>query len=282
MADILFALEDGRHKHKAAIGAHAFPGLEVTKLERNSVTQFQLAGREYTGKKLFVNNELVDLSSAETCNVSGSPVNLIASDGTDASASPSASTLYYAYMSNSQASYAASSLRLSATAPTDGYLASSGNGAHWRFVGAVYLDGSTQIAGDLNLCGWGVDTVITYLGSGIVRSSGTVQYYDILSLPGVVLLPGTELSIIAQVFGSQSVTQYLLTKIEENNTIVKGHSKQNPTAGQDVIAMHGFMKTSESIQQLQYDLDYFYYGGTTTTIFAGSVSTFLHLRRNTL
>lgn len=75
--------------------------------------------------------------------------NLITSTGADAGAGPSASTLYYAYLSNADATFAPEDLRLSATAPTNfvngiRYLASTGNGAKWRYVGMAYTDSSTQ------------------------------------------------------------------------------------------------------------------------------------------
>ena len=61
-----------------------------------------------------------------------------------------ASTLSYVYRSNASASYAASSTRASATAPTAyrgaKYLATSGNGAAWRFIGWVRTNASTQFA----------------------------------------------------------------------------------------------------------------------------------------
>lgn len=66
----------------------------------------------------------------------------LVSDGTDAGTTPSVDTLYHVYISNSGASFAPSSMRLSTTAPTalNGvkYLATTGNGAKWRFAGWAY------------------------------------------------------------------------------------------------------------------------------------------------
>jgi len=59
-----------------------------------------------------------------------------------------ASTLYYVYLSNANASYSPSSLRASATAPSlyNGIkdLGTSGNAAKWRFAGWARTNGSTQ------------------------------------------------------------------------------------------------------------------------------------------
>jgi len=59
-----------------------------------------------------------------------------------------ASTLYYVYVSNADATFRPSKLGASATAPSayrgSRYLATSGNGANWRFVGYVRTDGSTE------------------------------------------------------------------------------------------------------------------------------------------
>lgn len=110
------------------------------------------------GSLIEVNGEIVDVGSGlYLLNTD----NLISSTGADAGAAPAATTLYYAYVSNSLASFAPGDLRLSATAPTgihgglslgtnpkgdDFYLGTSGNARHWRFVGLVRTVGSSQFA----------------------------------------------------------------------------------------------------------------------------------------
>lgn len=114
------------------------------RMQRDSATQISL--QQYRGSRVSVNGEVLLLDSTGlTCL---STHNLIGATGTDAGASLAVSTLYYAYVSNGSASYAPRSLRLSTTAPTSyngiQYLAATGNGANWRFVGWVRTDGSTQ------------------------------------------------------------------------------------------------------------------------------------------
>ncbi len=102
----------------------------------------------YTGDTVEVNGLNVSIGSGGlTLN---STDNLLSSDGTNSGGSMAASTLYYVYVSNANASYAPSSLRASATQYTTlngvRYLAASGNGANWRFVGWVRTNSSTQFA----------------------------------------------------------------------------------------------------------------------------------------
>ena len=66
-------------------------------------------------KAIYINGELLSLSSDLTLLTTD---NLLAADGTDASAAMAVSTLYAIYASNSSASYAPSDLRASATTPT--------------------------------------------------------------------------------------------------------------------------------------------------------------------
>lgn len=108
----------------------------------------------FTGSLIEVNGEIVDVGAGFSRL---SSANLITATGADAGAACGASTLYYAYVSNSQASFSPSSLRLSTTVPTgihtgvtldgsyqdDFYLGTSGNARHWRFVGMCRTDGST-------------------------------------------------------------------------------------------------------------------------------------------
>lgn len=110
------------------------------RLQRDSATQISL--QRYTGDTVEVNGEAVSIgSSGLTRAVSD---NRIAADGTDAGAALAVSTLYYVYIANSQASFSPSSIRCSLQVPTlfNGvkYLATTGNGVNWRFVGWVRTD----------------------------------------------------------------------------------------------------------------------------------------------
>lgn len=100
----------------------------------------------FEGNRLLVSNSLVTLGlSGLTLSVSD---HLISSTGLDAGAGPAAGTLYYAYVSNEQASVFPESLRLSSTSPglINGvkYLGTSGNATKWRFVGWVRTNGTPQ------------------------------------------------------------------------------------------------------------------------------------------
>lgn len=112
------------------------------RLERNSTIQIQLeALRAGTHNFVVVAGEKVDISAPKTYSTSET---LLSGTGTNTLATPSALTKYYVYLSNSVASYAPSSLRLSSINHTSGYLAASGNGANWRYVGLVWTNSSTQ------------------------------------------------------------------------------------------------------------------------------------------
>lgn len=96
----------------------------------------------YKGNRVEINTKVIRLgASGLTRGVSD---NLISATGTDSGGAGSASTLYYVYVSNSLASFSPSSIRLSATAPSDvngvKYLGSTGNAKNWRFVGWVRLN----------------------------------------------------------------------------------------------------------------------------------------------
>lgn len=119
-------------------------GMFACRMQRDSTTQVSL--QYFNGRYIDVNGEMVDVGA------SGYPMltsdNLLSSTGTDSAGAMGASTLYYVYVSNSQASFAANDLRASATGPSAyrgaKYLGTSGNAAHWRFVGWVRTNGSTN------------------------------------------------------------------------------------------------------------------------------------------
>jgi hypothetical protein len=100
----------------------------------------------YQGNRVLINRKSVTIPpTGLTVLVTA---NLINGSGADAGAAGVASTLYYVYVSNDRASFSPSSIRLSSVAPTlvDGvkYLATSGNGLNWRFVGWVRLNATPQ------------------------------------------------------------------------------------------------------------------------------------------
>jgi hypothetical protein len=106
-------------------------------MQRDSATQISL--QRAKGKAVIVNGEPVGIPSAGLTRDNDD--NRIAGDGTDAGASLAVDTLYYVYVSNSRASFSPNSIRFSTVAPTllqgVNYLAASGNGANWRFVGWI-------------------------------------------------------------------------------------------------------------------------------------------------
>jgi hypothetical protein len=106
-------------------------------LQRDSATQISL--QRSRGKRVMVNGEIVGLSSSGMARVQSD--NRIDSAGADAGAALAVNTLYYAYISNSRATFSPSSVRLSTVAPSAyrgiEYLGTSGNARNWRFVGWV-------------------------------------------------------------------------------------------------------------------------------------------------
>lgn len=97
-----------------------------------------LALENFNGNFVLVGTERVLVANVDDWDTGD---NLIAADGTDAGGDAAVDTLYYVYVSNSSASFSATSLRGSATAPSevDGvlYLGTTGNALNWRFVGRI-------------------------------------------------------------------------------------------------------------------------------------------------
>jgi hypothetical protein len=111
-------------------------GLAQARLIWFSVTQVDLVGLAGTPKYLEINGEIANLTTKRSLLTTA---NRITAAGADAGAAMAANTSYYVYASNSQATFAPSSVRGSATAPTDGYLG-AGNAINWRHVGWVHTD----------------------------------------------------------------------------------------------------------------------------------------------
>jgi hypothetical protein len=110
------------------------------------VSSSELAFSVYSSSVIEINSENVDIASLNICDVSN---DLIDNQGDDTGFGPATLARTYAYVSNSSASSNPNSLRLSASAPVNfggfRYLASSGNGSNWRFVGWVGTLGSPSV-----------------------------------------------------------------------------------------------------------------------------------------
>lgn len=254
------------------------------RLARNSTTVFQIEAAE-AGIQDFivVNGETVSIATPKTCTVSGGGVhNLLAADGTDSTGQPQASTLYYAYVSNSLASFEPSEVRLSATSPTNGYLG-AGNGAHWRFVGAVYLDGSVQIAEDWNLCGFGVDIVEERLLSDITRSSGSGDFDVFPAWSNVITLPNTVLMVFAEVLNRYNVNYQSISKLYVGGGGPKSHKDQSGFANNTSSQAHFYTEKLAAITNQSIQLRYAY-AGNSSIVFGHATTgyTFLRIIRTTL
>lgn len=128
--------------------ASASSGVFQARLQRDSATAISL--QRYAGQYVEVGGEMVDVgASGLSCATSDNTIN---GTGGDSGTGPSASSTYQVYVSNSSASFAPLDLRLSGQSPSlvggVKYLGTSGNALNWRFVGWVYLDGSTQFSDD--------------------------------------------------------------------------------------------------------------------------------------
>lgn len=120
------------------------------RIQRDSATQISL--QRYVSDICWVADAAVSIGASGLTLLT--TTNLASSTGTDSGGAMGASTLYYVYLANASGSYRASSLVASATAPAGyvttanghrgRYLATSGNGANYLFVGYAYTDGSTQ------------------------------------------------------------------------------------------------------------------------------------------
>lgn len=113
------------------------------RLQVDSTTALSL--RRYRGDACHVNGE--DVEPGPDGIVLNTTDDLIDASGDDTGGSMAASTLYYLYLANSKPR-GAPVLRASAQAPTfvNGirYLGVTAPALHWRFVGWVYANGSTQ------------------------------------------------------------------------------------------------------------------------------------------
>lgn len=100
----------------------------------------------FNGNQIEINRKLLTVPTLGlTRNVAD---HLIDGAGADAGVAPSVSTLYFVYVSNANATFSPSSIRLSATAWTTvngvRYLGNVGNALNWRFVGWAKTDATPQ------------------------------------------------------------------------------------------------------------------------------------------
>jgi hypothetical protein len=105
----------------------------------------------YAGNQILINGFTLTVPGAGLSRLITD--HLISAVGADAGSAPVANTLYYVYVSNGQASFSPSTIRLSATAPSlvNGvyYLGNAGNALNWRFVGWVQPNATPQFESSL-------------------------------------------------------------------------------------------------------------------------------------
>lgn len=170
-------------------------------LKFTSTTSITIYG---TGtKSLFINDEEVDFFSNKILNITD---NVLNSDGTDSGASMAASTLYYIYASNSQASYAPLTVRGSSTAPTyinslrNDYLNTSGNALNWLHIGYVQINGSTLITDKFSVISeYNEPDIVGKVNNGLAATGPNASanvYYDVTGTTQSVLIPANGYLII--------------------------------------------------------------------------------------
>lgn len=155
-------------------------------LERYSATEIALRG--LSKGWLQINREIVNISSPLTVHVLGGlAANLITSTGADAAVLPALATNYNVYASNSLATFAPLSVRLSSTVPTDGYLGASGNAANWLHVGVCHVPAASFEK--WNVCGYRSQALYTTIDLNVVAVLLANVYASIKTLTGIALLP---------------------------------------------------------------------------------------------
>ncbi len=183
------------HKH-----LYMITGLADCRLLWDSTTQTSLNGLSATSKRVEINGAYLSLASPIVCLTTD---NLLTAAGADSGGAMAANTTYYMYQSNGSASPFASDLRGSATAPTSGYLAASGNGANWRHVGWVHTDASTQFTDRFSVCSlfYGEPhSLNVFQGTSATQAIGAAAWTDINGLAKYVLLPpGWSVNLIAHI-----------------------------------------------------------------------------------
>lgn len=144
--EVLFYIQSNIYSTDEATASLGGMTLNDVRLEYVGAAEIQLAGMYGTSGAITVNGEHVSCTTFKTVAPTD---NLITAAGADAGGACAASTFYYAYVSNSLATTFPSDLRLSATAPTAGYLGASGNALNWKLVGWVQTTAATAFASSL-------------------------------------------------------------------------------------------------------------------------------------
>ena len=219
------------------------------KLTRYSASQIKLSGRENTPQFVEVNGSSIDISTAKTVDVGASPDNLIEGG------SPSASTLYNVYLSDN------GNLRLSATSPNS-YGYRTGDSSN-RFVGAVYLDASTEVADEYNLCGIMQRYRSYEEPSQITRSSGSAGYYDMVEFENVVLLPNTMILAMGAVnMKEESGDGNIKSRLYIDSTSDAAYCEFDVSSGQTHTCVSSIAYLSTTVQTKDVHCEYYYDSGT--------------------
>ena len=225
-------------------------------LSRYSATQIKLSGRDNTPQFVEVNGSSIDISTAKTVNVGTSSDNLIEGG------SPSASTLYNIYLSDS------GTLQLSVTSPnSNGYRTGDSNN---RFVGAVYLDADTEVAEEYNLCGIMQKYRSYESPSEIVRTTGDSDNYDMLVFENVVLLENTNILAMASVNMEQEDMGLLYTQLYIDSSSDKISSEISIGNNVTHTCPLRIAYISDSIQTKDIHCQYLYLSGSTVRIWSDS------------
>ena len=242
-------------------------------LDRTSATVATLSRRKYTSGLVGIQNWLVNLADGDITLTVGASADDLLEGG-----SPSASTLYNLYLK-----WLASGaiLRLSATAPgDDGYR--TGDPAA-LFIGAVYLDGSKEIAQAWNIAGVGEqDAHEEYLSSNIVKSSGSIgDWTEILKISNVVIVPNTVLDIAAYLFAEGDAAMYFASRLRIDSTTVVDAAPKHGSASFPVSYNLVYKKSYDAISSILLEFESQYDGNTKTIFGNGSSRTKISLSRRT-
>ncbi len=229
-----------------------------------TISNFTLTTRDIA-KNIYINGLSLDCSSGKTLELTS---NLIASDGTDAQATPSNSTLYYAYLSNASASYAPGEIRLSEIAPIGKYLGSSGNSKHWLWIANVYIESDGTLGSKDVIPVYGNICFVYAKSVDLSKSSGSEGYYDFQSI--VLPIPnGKKCSVISwMLFGgggnNYTSRQKIIAGSNEVFSPLVLFSSYN-----SISSSLFFVATSNEITTVKKQ---FYYKTGTVTVYGGNDS----------
>lgn len=146
----------------------------------------------YEGSEsIWIQDQLVSLPLSVNAQTSDT----IDANGDTTGATPSASTSYWVYAQNGDL-VALNDLALCATPPADfPYLAASGNGAKWRIVGSVKLDGSVLIAEEWHVGSYYHDDIDLSLANVFVSGASPTTNITAFTYSDIMLMPGIAMTI---------------------------------------------------------------------------------------